>query len=62
MAPVGEAARTFPEANQGYRRTALAEDLGAAGSDKEAELFQAAPDGQTQQHGTSKKKERQFSE
>jgi len=60
MPAVGEGAGTFPEANQGYRRAALAEDLRAAGNPKEAELFQAAPDGQAQQHGTGEKKECEF--
>jgi len=39
MSAVGKAAGTFPEANQGYRRTALAKDLRAGGNRKEAELF-----------------------
>jgi len=62
MPAVGEGAGTFPEANQGYRRAALAEDLRAAGNPKEAELFQAAPDSQAQHHGACQKKEREFPE
>jgi hypothetical protein len=60
MPLVGKAARTFPEPNQSYVRTALAENLRAGGNRKETELFQAAPDGQAQHHGARQEKERQF--
>jgi hypothetical protein len=61
MPPVGEPAGAFPEANQGYLLSALAEDPRAGGHHKEAELFQAAPNGQTQHHGAGEKKKRELS-